>query len=243
MPKLVLILALIFEFQVLASEVIGFYSNGSIRKSLDYRRETPFVHKLFMARNRHFSSVEMFQVLRDMDQFMQSSIGENELIQLGDLSNQLGGKAPGHGSHQNGLDADFVYLTKNKRLQSPSASYWDEEFVVGNKLSSNFDMRRNILLFEFLANKTPSTRIFVDLVIKQEICRYLENSGEKNLPSMQVMLRKLRIENLHKTHYHLRLACPVGSSTCTPQSEPPKGDGCDAFQMQVLEQAYKESSC
>lgn len=226
-----------------ASEVVGYYSNGSIKDSLDYQREVPFIHKLFKARKRLYSSEEMFQVIKDMDNFIASQNGEKETIQLGDLSHQKGGKATGHGSHQNGLDADFVYLTNNRKLQSINAGYWEEEFVNNNKLTANFDLKRNIELFNFLSNKTPTARIFVDEVVKKEICRYLTVTGERNQVSMQNMLRKLRVENLHKTHFHLRLYCPVGDSNCTPQSEPPKGDGCDLFQMNVLDKSFKEKSC
>lgn len=231
------------SFSIFSSEAVGYYSKGSIKNSLDYQRETPFVHKLFKARNRLYSTEEMFRVMVDMENFLRTLPGEKETIQLGDLSHQSGGKATGHGSHQNGLDADFVYLTVNQKLQSTSATYWEEEFVVGKKLTANFDLQRNIKLFEFLSNQTPTARIFVDEVVKKEICSYLTKTGERSLPSMQVMLQKLRVEDLHKTHYHLRLYCPAGDVNCTPQSEPPKGDGCDLFQMNVLDRSVKEQSC
>lgn len=233
----------IFSYSSFASSAVGYYSNGSIKDSLDYQRETPFVHKLFKARNRLFSTEEMFRVIADMDSFMGTLTGDKEVIQLGDLSHQKGGKATGHGSHQNGLDADFVYLTINHKLQSPSATYWEEEFVVGKKITTNFDLERNIKLFEFLANKTPTARIFVDEVVKKAICQRLTSTGERSLTSMQIMLRKLRVEDLHKTHFHLRLYCPAKDTSCTPQSEPPKGDGCDLFQMNVLDRSYQEKSC
>ncbi len=236
-------LAILISPTIHSSSAIGYYSNGSIKDSLEYSRETPFVHKLFKARMRLYSTEEMFRTIQDMDDFLSKDINGKESIQLGDLSNMNGGKASGHGSHQNGLDADFVYLTNDRKLQSSTASYWEEEFVVGNKISPNFDLVRNISLFQFLANKTPAARIFVDEVIKREICSFLSKSGEINLASMQIMLRKLRVENLHKTHYHLRLYCPMGDTSCVPQSEPPIGDGCDSFQMNVLDKIVKEKSC
>lgn len=242
--KSVIFCALMFSSASLyASSAIGYYSKGSIKDSLDYQREVPFVHKLFKARQRLFSTEEMFQVINDMDFFLGTAPDEKEIIQLGDLSHEKGGKASGHGSHQNGLDADFVYLTINRKLQSTSATYWEEEFVTGNKLTENFDLKRNIKLFEFLATKTATARIFVDLVVKKEICQYLARTGESDQVSMQIMLRKLRVEDLHKTHFHLRLYCPQKDNNCTPQSEPPIGDGCDLFQMEILDRSYKEQSC
>src|SRR5690606_16762689 len=61
-------------------------------------------------------------------------------------------------------------------------------------------------------------RIFVNPVIKRELCR--EASGER------AWLRKIRPWWGHDAHFHVRLACPAGSPDCEPQPELPPGDGC-----------------
>jgi len=240
------ILSLLFiqiSNSVFAGEAIGYYSSGSLKDGLSFEREAPFIHKLFKARNRLYATDDFFEVVKQIDQVVQSFDSVGEKIQIGDFSNLKGGKATGHASHQNGIEADFVYLTVNRRLQSPSATYWEEEFVSGNKLTANFDLPRNVQLFEFLANDIPTSRIFVDAVVKREVCRYVETKGIKNQARIQNMLRRLRIEDLHKTHYHLRLFCPVSDTSCKPQSEPPMGDGCDAFSQLVIENSERVPSC
>ncbi len=241
--SLLSMIALLLVNNSIAGEAVGYYSSGSLKDGLSYEREAPFIHKLFKARNRLYSTDDFFEVVKLIDQVVQGLDTVGEKIQIGDLSNLKGGKATGHASHQNGIEADFVYLTVNRRLQSPSATYWEEEFVNGNKLSPNFDLPRNVQLFEFLANDIPTSRIFVDAVVKREVCHYVESKGIKGQARIQNMLRRLRIEDLHKTHYHLRLFCPASDTSCKPQSEPPMGDGCDAFSQLVIEKSERVPSC
>jgi len=41
-------------------------------------------------------------------------------------------------------------------------------------------------------------------------------------------LNKVRPWWGHTYHFHVRLDCPAGMSTCVPQKAPPPGDGCGA---------------
>ncbi len=229
------ILSLIFIFcikNILASESLGFYSSGSLKNAKSYSSEAGFVHKLFLQRGRFFSHNETFTVLRDMDQFIQAS-NEKETLQVGDFSMEKGGMAQGHKSHQNGLDVDIVYLTKNKKLQNPNAAYWEEEFVVNNKLTPNFDIERNYELFNFIVQNAPVTRIFVDKAVKKSMCELAIKRGQLNDQNIIRMLSLLVIENLHKTHFHLRLSCPSQDKKCTPQSLPSMDSGCDFLNIEI----------
>jgi penicillin-insensitive murein endopeptidase len=63
-------------------------------------------------------------------------------------------------------------------------------------------------------------RVFVNAAIKAELCR-------NPPPGDRGWLRRIRPWWGHDSHFHVRLACPVGQSGCTPQAPLPPGEGCD----------------
>lgn len=214
-----------------ASSAIGFYSNGSLNEGESIlARQTP-IHKLFLSRKKFFTTQEMNDIISNAADFVRQEFPSSELLQVGDLSAERGGSAPGHGSHQNGLDADIVYLTRNGQLQSPTATFWEEEFVRKNIVTANFNTERNLLLFKHLVSSAPVGRIFVDLAVKKLLCQYAKNTGVINDPLTIETLRRLRVEALHTNHFHLRIKCPPGDTQCTSQSEVPTGTGCDELSL------------
>ena len=223
-----LILTVVFLHSTLlsASEAIGYYSDGKLKDGESILDRGVSIHKLFMARQRFFATHEMQNVISDAADFVRQEFPSSEVLQVGDLANKNGGACKEHGSHQNGLDADIVYLTKNGKLQSQNAPYWEEEFVINGKISSNLYIERNFSLFKFLVNTKPVERIFVDEVIKKQFCEYAKKSGLLNDPESVETLRRLRVEKLHTTHFHMRLRCPVGDYSCKAQAEVPEGSGC-----------------
>lgn len=228
--KLILFLCLFYS-NAFASEAIGFYSSGSLNGSQSvFERGTP-VHKLFLNRGRHYTTDEMHRVLSGAAEFLSVQFPNSEVLQVGDLSGPAGGVATGHASHQNGLDADLVYLRKNGYVQSPKATSWDEDFVTGVKPSGNFNVEKNFALFAQLISTEPVARIFVDAAIKKSLCNYVLGSALKNDPKALETLRRLRPQDLHRTHFHIRLSCPSNDKKCTQQAEPPAGTGCDEFSL------------
>jgi penicillin-insensitive murein endopeptidase len=111
-------------------------------------------------------------------------------------------------------------------LQSQNAAYWEEEFVIRGKLSANFNAERNLMLFKHLFATHPVERIFVDDVIKKKLCSYAKANKLFNDTEIKETLRRLRVEKLHSTHFHLRLKCPEADYTCKAQSAVPAGTGC-----------------
>ncbi len=225
-----------------ATEAIGFYSNGSLKNAESVIDRKLNIHKLFIARQKFFTTNEMLDTISNSIDFLKNEYPNSEPLQIGDLSPKMGGNAPGHASHQNGLDIDVVYLTKNQKLQSPNATYWEEEFVIKNQVSSNFHTERNLQLFKHLVNQSFVERIFVDRAIKKHLCEFAKNNGLYNDPQIQETLRRLRPQDLHSTHFHLRLFCPKSDLQCTPQSLVPSGTGCDDLDI-LLNDQLKEFSC
>lgn len=215
-------------FESQASEAVGFYSKGSLKDGESILERGTKIHKLFLGRKRFYTTDQMHDVISDAADFVRQEFPDAELLQVGDLGAIKGGTVTGHGSHQNGLDADFVYLTRNNKLQSPNATFWQEEFVKSSKATTNFHVERNLALFKELVTNHPVQRIFVDKVIKKTLCQYVtKNNLTKDL-EIQETLRRLRPEALHTNHFHVRLRCPSTDYACIKQAEVPKGNGCSS---------------
>ncbi|NOT78689.1 MAG: hypothetical protein HOP07_06755 [Bacteriovoracaceae bacterium] len=209
-----------------SSEAIGFYSGGKLKDGVSILDSGINIHKLFLSRKRFFGTQEIQDVISDSADFVRQEYPQAELIQIGDIANKDGGICKGHSSHQNGLDADIVYLTKNGRLQSQDAPYWEEEFVKNNTVSSNFHVERNFSLFKFLIINKSVNRIFVDAAIKKEFCSFAKKNNLMSDVETVETLRRIRVEKLHSTHFHMRINCPATDLTCKPQAEVPIGSGC-----------------
>ncbi len=71
------------------------------------------------------------------------------------------------------------------------------------------------------AAQEPSVqRIFVNAAIKKALCR--EAKGDRS------WLSKIRPWYGHDYHFHIRMACPPGSSDCKGQPPQDGGEGCGA---------------
>jgi penicillin-insensitive murein endopeptidase len=219
-------LVLVLSFNLLASEAIGFYSNGKIANSIsvdDYSES--HIRKLFRNRGQLYGTSETMLALSSLSDHMKSSFPTVEVTQIGDISSKTGRKIRRHKSHQNGLDSDVVYYRVNEQAQPESETEWGEDFVINKKLTKNFHIARNWEAMKFLVNNHDVGRIFVDGKIKKALCKHATDIGE--FQQEAETLRRLRIENsVHMHHFHLRLKCPSGNSRCKAQSEPPAGSGC-----------------
>ena len=150
LSRMILIGTILLSTQTIASEAVGFYSSGKLKDADSIITRGIAIHKLFMQRGRFYGTDTLFDTISDAADYVKNEYPDAEKLQVGDLSHKAGGKATGHGSHQNGLDVDMVYLTKNKKLQSKTASFWQEEFVKKGVLTANFDVTRNLNLFKYL---------------------------------------------------------------------------------------------
>jgi penicillin-insensitive murein endopeptidase len=228
MRKSVLILAFtIVQVTTLnASEAIGYYSSGSIKDAESIQERGTPIRKLFLQRGRFFGTQEIQDIISDAADFVRQEFPDSEMLQVGDIANKNGGVLKEHGSHQNGLDTDIVYLTRNGNLQSQTAAYWQEEFVKAGVVTANFNTERNLALFKHLIMNTPTERIFVDEAIKRHFCSYAKKNNLLNDSDVKETLRRLRVEKLHTNHFHMRIKCPKTDLKCKAQAAVPAGTGC-----------------
>lgn len=223
---------LIFAFFLLSfsaaqgSEAVGYYSSGSLKEAESIKDRGTNIRKLFLQRQRFYGTTQIQDIISDAADFVRQEFPDAEVLQVGDIANKVGGALSEHGSHQNGLDVDIVYLTKNGRLQSQNAPYWEEEFVKNGVMSNNFHIERNLGLFKYLIVNKSVERIFVDQAIKVQFCAYAKKNNLLNDPETKETLRRLRVEKLHSTHFHMRIKCPTTDLKCKAQASVPVGTGC-----------------
>jgi penicillin-insensitive murein endopeptidase len=131
----------------LPRRAIGFYSKGQLQKAQSVFEHGTAIHKLFVARKRLYTTDEMHKVLTDASDFLHSTFPEAEVLQVGDLSLKDGGLAEGHASHQNGLDADIVYLRNNGYVQPAESKSWEEDFCFKSVSFEKFQLREKFFSF------------------------------------------------------------------------------------------------
>jgi penicillin-insensitive murein DD-endopeptidase len=145
-------------------------------------------------------------------------------ILIGDMSQPRGGPMiNGHASHQIGLDVDIWYTPMpNRRMSGAerekaaaiSMLKKDEFLTVDSKIWTPAHAR----LVMRAASYPQVERIFVNPAIKKKLCDTWTGN--------RALLSKVRPLYGHDAHFHIRLSCPPGASSCKSQGAPSADDGC-----------------
>src|SRR6204780_1015835 len=209
------------------TRVVGFYAHGCIAgaAALPINGDTWQVMRL--SRNRNWAHPDMVALLERLSAKAHKDAGWPGIL-VGDMSQPRGGPMiTGHASHQVGLDAD-VWLTPmpDHRL---SRNEREEMSAVMMVRSDRLDTDPNVWTPNHLtvirdAAQEPSVeRIFVNAAIKKGLGR--EAKGDRS------WLSKIRPMYGHDYHFHIRIKCPAGSTTCESQPEPTEGEACSAADL------------
>src|ERR1700678_3651773 len=218
------------------TRVIGFYSKGCIAgaDALPINGETWQVMRL--SRNRNWAHPDMVALLKRLSAKVHKDAGWPGIL-VGDMSQPRGGPMfTGHASHQVGLDAD-IWLTPmpNRTLSRNEREEMSAVMMVRpDRLDTdpNVWTPNHLTVIHDAAQEPRVERIFVNAAIKKALCR--EAKGDRS------WLSKIRPWWGHDYHFHIRIACPPGSSDCKPQPPQTGGEGCSAddlaywFQDSVL---------
>lgn len=209
-----------------ASEPVGYYSAGKLNSGVNLPESGPGYMRLFLQRNRGWGTEEMISMIIKSSADMNKKFPNMDRLQVGDISKNGGGDVSDlHSSHQNGQDADLTYYRKNQIEQSSHyINGFSENMVINNRLSKNFDTARNWEFIKRLHEHGEVQRIFVDPIIKKELCRFARTRNE--LIRYDDILRSLRHLENHGDHMHVRLKCPPNARECVAQEDPPSGTGC-----------------
>lgn len=169
--------------------------------------------------NRYYGHPLLIEYINKLGKIIYSEFSRTMII--ADLASPRGGPAPInsslHQSHQTGLDVD-IWLNSARSTENPKKI---KQVSMVNKRKAKIDNRYwnhdTVLILKNAASFDEVDRIFVNPVIKKELCR--NHKGEK-------WLHKIRAWWGHSSHFHVRLKCPKGDKECISQSPIPAGDGC-----------------
>ncbi|HEY1721120.1 MAG TPA: penicillin-insensitive murein endopeptidase [Magnetospirillaceae bacterium] len=142
---------------------------------------------------------------------------------IGDLGAPRGGPILiGHASHQMGLDVDVLFRLLDEPLSEQDRENPQFHAVMVNDAVMDRSLwgAPQVTLLHQFATDPRVERIFVNPVIKRELC--------KSLTGDRAWLRKIRPWWGHEAHFHVRLSCPPGDEDCLPRDPIPAGDGCGA---------------
>ncbi len=208
----------------LQARSIGFYAHGCLAgaEALPINGEAWQVMRL--SRNRNWGNPALVAFLERFAKSVPAVNGWPGLL-VGDISQPRGGPMlTGHASHQVGLDAD-IWLTP---MPDRTLSREEREMMSATNVvrTDGLDVDRSkwtpahMALIKAAAERPEVERIFVNPAIKKAICR--DAGGDRS------WLSKVRPMFGHNYHFHVRIACPAGDSSCVPQEPVGRGDGCDA---------------
>lgn len=196
-------------------EAIGSYAGGCLSGAVAVPKTGVGYETIRRWRNRFWAHPNLARFLDDFGAAMRASNLPDLLI--GDLSQPRGGRMKsGHRSHQIGLDADIWF-------ERPAQRKHDKNFAsLVHRKSETINRRvfkpRHVQVLRMAAQRPEVARIFVNWVIKRELCATIEADRD--------WLRKIRPWYGHDRHYHVRLHCPADSTNCRAQSPVPSEDDC-----------------
>ena len=208
--------------------VFGRHAAGCVAGAAQLPESGPTWQAMRLSRNRHWGHPELVDFVQDLSREA-ARLGWRGLY-VGDMSQPRGGPMlTGHRSHQSGLDVDIwmkpaldLTLSPRAREGVSSDSMRAAEGAYVNRAWTTTHMR----IIRAAAKDRRVARIFVFPGAKVAMCDAAGRDRD--------WLRKVRPWWGHHYHFHVRLACPRGSTGCEDQAAPPPGDGCaDARQWQA----------
>jgi penicillin-insensitive murein endopeptidase len=203
---------------------VGFYAKGCLAGATALPLDGIAWQAMRLSRNRNWGHPNLIAVVEKLAIDARTHDGWPGLL-VGDISQPRGGPmVSGHASHQVGLDADIWLipmpnrrLTEQERENLSATSMLAEDKVsVDAKLWTDAHVR----LLKRAASYPTVERIFVHPAIKRALCEATAKDRDRR------WLHKMQAYWGHDDHFHVRIACPKGSTSCQAQPPLPSDDGC-----------------
>ncbi|MEN9894303.1 MAG: penicillin-insensitive murein endopeptidase [Pseudomonadota bacterium] len=203
----------------------GFYAKGCMAGAVAIPADGPTWQAMRLSRNRRWGNPAMITLIERLSREAAEKDGWPGLL-LGDIAQPRGGPMlTGHASHQIGLDADIWLtpmpdrrLSKDERENLAATSMLKKNAFLTVDPSIWSESRARLIMRA--ASYPDVERIFVNPAIKKKLCETW--TGDRRA------LGKVRPYYGHDYHFHIRMHCPKGSTTCKAQEPVAAGDGCDA---------------
>jgi penicillin-insensitive murein DD-endopeptidase len=212
----------------LAARSIGFYAKGCLAGAAALPIDGPAWQAMRLSRNRNWGHPDLIALLERFAGDVKAHDGWPGLL-VGDISQPRGGPmSSGHASHQVGLDADVWFtpmpdrrLTETEREDISATSMLAADSVsVDPKIWTDAHVR----ILKRAASYPQVERVLVHPAIKKAVCE----ATAKDKGADRTWLNKVRPYWGHYYHFHIRIACPKGSSQCEHQPAVGGDDGCGA---------------
>lgn len=209
------------------ADSIGKPAAGCLAGAARLPFDGPGYQVIRISRDRYFGNPDTVRFVEDLGRKAKAA-GLVDFY-VGDMSLPRGGPMPnGHASHETGIDVDIwdnldpkPFLLPQDREDPPLPSMLT---VNGKALDLARFSARLVTLLRLAATDLRVDRIFVNPVIKRALCQGQFSAAVGD----RAWLHRLRPWYGHDDHFHVRLACPEGSTDCVRQAPVPAGDGCDA---------------
>lgn len=231
------------------AQAFYYYNRGLLQNGTEIESDGKGFVKVFRDRDeamggRGWGTRTLIGLIRQMASDFADRFPGRERLQIADIARKSGGKMA-HGSHQNGLDADIVYVRKNRKEQAPFGGYgkngFAEQFIVRTLVpkrvktaggttkiakvpvyvpSANFDTEANFELLRMFHRTGEVKTFFMDDVLVREMYRYAKAKGIDGDPEVEAMLEKLDPQPSHADHFHVRLYCQDGDPKCFSENAP-----------------------
>jgi len=216
---------------------IGDYSGGCLQGARALALDGEGYQVMHPSRLRYFGHPTLLDFIETLGHGVaREGLG---VVLIGDMSQPRGGRATGgHASHQTGLDVDIWFWHPKQAERAPLPSAERERVHARTILDAKAGgvlpaWKTHVAkVLELAARDARVERIFVHPLIKRELCT--EAKGDRS------WLRRIRPWYGHDDHFHVRLACPADSPSCTPQDPPAAGDGCEELDYWLSEAAQAE---
>jgi penicillin-insensitive murein DD-endopeptidase len=210
----------------LAARAIGSYAKGCLAGGTALPVDGPAWQAMRLSRNRNWGHPKLIDLVQKFANDAKTKDGWPGLL-VGDLSQPRGGPMlTGHASHQIGLDADIWFtpmpdrrLTNAEREEMSAISMLRADDIT---LDDKAFTPQRVQLLKRAASYPDVERILVHPVIKKAIC----DATASQPAAERAWLGKVRPIWGHYYHFHIRIGCPAGSTTCKPQKDPTGDDGC-----------------
>lgn len=193
------------------SRVIGFYTNGCLAGAMALPLKGPGFRVLRPQRNRFWGHRDMITFVKRLAHFSRLTFGRPVLI--ADIAQPRGGPISGHASHEIGLDADIrLLLLKPEEISSRYIAKGTNISMVAkgkDEIDRSRWSSRQVRLIRRAALDPAVDRIFVNPVIKRELCR-IAGANRRWLAKVVPWWG-------HDAHMHVRLSCPADSPNCRAQ--------------------------
>ncbi len=200
----------------------GGYARGCLSGGVALPIDGTHWQVMRLSRNRNWGHPAMIEMLQRFAAQVPAVTSWPGIL-VGDISQPRGGPMlTGHASHQIGLDAD-IWLTPMPATRF--TSHERETVFATNVVADDWNdinpalwTKDHFAIIKLAAKQPNVERLFVNPAIKKALCRE-EKQDRSWLATVRPMYG-------HNYHMHIRLKCPKGQTGCTPQTPPPRNDGC-----------------